>query len=115
MSILDKITTENLRYRRPEEPHPVRLNLSSKVETADPRYNGFTYETAYKTELNVATVWYANEAQFGGRASLARKELLHFLYGNVLNKLDYIRARCYDRDYARILEAVDELQKELVD
>lgn len=118
MSILDKMHVDNQRvnFRRPEDPHGVEGKLIQKEEhLVAPNYNGFTYEQAYRTELKVSTIWYANDEQFNMRYDVARKEMLHYLYGPVINRINEIRARALDRDYREVLRVVDELQKELLD
>lgn len=118
MNILDKMHVENQRltYRRPEDPHGVegKLIQSSEVAVA-PQYNGYTFEQAYRTELKFSTMWYANDAQFSTRYDVAKKEILHYIYGPIIQRLNEIRARAYDRDYREVLRVVDELQKELLD
>lgn len=118
LSILDKMRIDNSRvnFRRPEDPHGVIATVSQEESRAvAPHYNGFTYEQAYKTELRATTMWYANEAQFNMRYDIARKELLHYIYGPVISRLNDLRARAYDRDYREVLRVVDELEKELVE
>lgn len=116
MSILDRMGVENrqLPYRRPEDPHGAEISCTIEEGTLTPNYNGFTYEKAWKTELKVTTVWYANDAQFSGRFDIARKEILHQVYGPVLHRLNELRARAYDRDCREVLRVVDEIEKELV-
>lgn len=117
MSILDKMHVENQRltYRRQEDPHGVESKFSIHSDpVVAPIYNGFTYETAYRTEFKATTMWYANDAQYSMRYDIARKELLHYIYGPVIHRINEIRARAFDRDYREVLRVVDELEKELV-
>lgn len=116
MSFLDKcnIATRDLNYRRPEDPQEVMATLSHHEDNQEPKYNGFTYETAFITEIKVQTVWYANQAQFQGRQEMARQEILHFMYGPVLNRLAQLRARVADRDWRAAMKVVDDIQSELV-
>jgi hypothetical protein len=84
-------------------------------DQSGPEFNGFTYENAFRTEVRFTTVWYANQAQFHGREQLARKELLHFMYGPVLKNLVRLRARVADRDWHAVMQVVDDIEKELVE
>ena len=117
MNILDRMKVENHRvtFRRPEDPHGVISNVSmTAARDVSPHYNGFTYEQAYKTEFRATTMWYANDTQYSMRYDIARKELLHYIYGPVIHRINEIRARAMDRDYREVLRVVDELEKELV-
>lgn len=116
MSILDKMKVETMRrnLRRPEDPYGVEGNLT-QVKINDAKYNGFTYEQGFITSFTAKTMWYANDAQFRSREDLARKELLYYMYGPVINRLNEIRARAYDRDYREVLRVVDEIHKELLE
>lgn len=117
MSILDRqlgIETRNIRVRRMSEPERVTA-VTSELPTSNEVYNGFTYEQGYETRVVVATRWFANRAQFHIRKRLAEKEILHFLYGPLLQRLHELRARAYDRDYREVLRVVDEIEKELVE
>jgi hypothetical protein len=116
MSILDRMEVENrqLQFKREEDPHGARTSFSVTEGPNTNFYNGFTYEKSWKTELKVTTMWYANDAQFNLRYDIARKEILHQVYGPVLHRLNELRARAYDRDYLEVLRVVDEIEKELV-
>ncbi len=117
MSILDKVGIRNdaLPFKRPEDPHGVEIQMATQQTHTDPYHNGYTYETAFLTEVRIKTQWYANQAQFNDRYAIARKEMLYFMYGPVLDKLNAIMARAYDRDYREVIRLVDEIQKELVE
>ena len=119
MSILDKtgISTRELHYRRPEDPHEaiVTYKEMDEVPSEAAFYNGFTFEEAFRTEVKVTTLWYANQAQFRDRQKIARKEILHVLYRPYLQRAAELRARLYDRDYRRAIEVLDEIEKELVE
>lgn len=116
MSILDKcnIRTDDMHLRRPEDPQEVTATLTQVEDNSAPKFNGFTNESAYRTSIQLHTTWYANDAQFRGREQLARKELLHFMYGPVLHRLHEIRARVADRDFMAAMRVVDEIERELV-
>jgi hypothetical protein len=108
------VTSERAPYRRQEDPHEVMSTVAVKADHIAPAYNnGFTYEQAYRTEFRATTMWYANEAQFQYRRDLAHKEMLYYIYGPVIAKLDTIRARSADRDWKAVHEIINELEKEL--
>lgn len=80
MTWLDNISTEKVfpearRYSRPTAALTYQL-----VENGEPYHNGFTYEYAHKTKLEVYTVWYANQAQWDGRARQAERALLEVVF-----------------------------------
>lgn len=117
MSILTKhlgVETTATRFRREMDPHPVEIVLTERP-LGEEQYNGYTYEQGYETRAVIATRWYANSAQYSGRHAIARKELLYFIYGPVIDRLNEIRARACDRDYREVLRVVDEIQKELIE
>ena len=109
--------SRELHYRRPEDPHEAVVTYKEMdlVPSEAAFYNGYTFEEAFRTEVKVATQWYANQAQFRDRQKLARKEILHVLYRPYLQRAAELRARLYDRDHRRALEVLDEIEKELVE
>ena len=116
MSILERMQVEDhlMPFKREEDPYGARVSYTLEEGPNTSFYNGFTYEKSWKTEIRVATMWYANDAQFSMRRDLARKEILHYMYGPVLHRLSELRARAYDRDYLEVLRVVDEIEQELV-
>lgn len=114
MSILDKLQTQNLHHRRPVydplAPNGPMLSIERDSASLDPRHNGYTYETAYRTTLKYEVVWYANSAQLSSRRDLAEKELLHGLYDPVFNRLRSIRSAAADRDFERVMLMCDDIE-----
>lgn len=118
MTILDRLQTENLRYRRMPspsleiQPHEPQLDVTHEaIYDLASLHNGYTYETAHKTELRVVTTWYANDAQFRMRKDHAEKELIYFLYGDILGKLNGMKSAAYDRDFERVLLLCQDIEK----
>lgn len=120
MSILDKLETTSLRHRRigPDQydqfaPHEPQVTLTYRPVDVSPNYNGYTYEEAYETKLVAKSLWYANGAQLAGRRQHAEKEMLHWLYEPVLNRLYGLRSAAMNRDYERVLLLCEDIEKEI--
>lgn len=119
-SIVDRLYTQSLNYRRlPPANSEVdtcapKLTIERELANVSPQFNGYTYETAYRTTLKIETIYYANDAQYIGREQHARKDILHYMYDPVLTKLRYIVSAAYDRDYERVIGLVNSIEKEIL-
>lgn len=117
MTILEQIKAEPrpLHVRRADDPHGPRGIYQVTEDTRAPYMNKFrVFEDAYITEVKVYSQWYANKAQFNTRREVAEKEILYYIYGPVIARLNELTARVMDRDTEESLRVISEIHKEIM-
>jgi hypothetical protein len=118
MSWLRNIATQRVvpSMRRHEDPSRVRAIVSQgPVPHVQAQHNGFTYEEAFKTKLEVSTIWYANQAQFmgGERQRIAERALTEMVFEPYTKYRRRLLHAVMDRDTEEAVRLLDLIDKEI--